>query len=164
MKLPFNTSINVNELKGLVNMEPGAPCPVIIADDINTIALFYAKSTWSEEQREELLDSSYAIKFHHCIYHTFGTPNDEVLSGHPYFQYGLGYYGFYEVENSDLIGRLKKINSIHPFYNAKSWEEFRHFILTFHDNTFECVAKSFEIKKENLPPHEYGLSLFKSFD
>ncbi len=67
----------------------------------------------------------------------------------PYYKLGLRSCSFYELKNSDLIKELEKIDQIHPYYNADKWKKFKHFILTFHDNMFECVAKEFEIREEN---------------
>ena len=58
-------------------------------------------------------------------------------------------YSIYELKNSDLIKSLQDIEKIHPQYNPKKWEMYRHFILTFHDNMFECIAQDFEIREEN---------------
>jgi hypothetical protein len=32
------------------------------------------------------------------------------------------------------------MNRVHPEHNASRFGSLRHFVLTFHDNTFECVA------------------------
>jgi hypothetical protein len=38
---------------------------------------------------------------------------------------------------------------VHPYYDPHKWEKYKHYILTFHDNMFECVAKNFEIREGN---------------
>ena len=58
-------------------------------------------------------------------------------------------YSFYELRDSDLIKSLQEIGEIHPNYNPKKWEMYKHYILTFHDNMFECIAKDFELREEN---------------
>ncbi|MDB5478377.1 MAG: hypothetical protein JWM96_872, partial [Alphaproteobacteria bacterium] len=34
---------------------------------------------------------------------------------------------------------------IHPYYSESKWEAKKHYILTLHDNMFECIAKEFEL-------------------
>jgi len=58
-------------------------------------------------------------------------------------------YSFYELKNSDLIKSLQDIEKVHSQYNPKKWEMYRHYILTFHDNMFECIVQDFEIREEN---------------
>jgi hypothetical protein len=36
------------------------------------------------------------------------------------------------------------MNSVHPYHRPARYEELRHFVLAFHDSTFECVAKSYD--------------------
>ena len=82
-----------------------------------------------------------------------GTPNDEVLHGHPLDGRGLHFYGAFSVENSDWIKELEAINSVHTHYNPEAWKNLKHFILCFHDSTFECVAEGFKVErwKATLP-------------
>ena len=38
------------------------------------------------------------------------------------------------------------MNSVHPYHRTERFEALHHFILTFHDSTFECIAASFTAK------------------
>jgi hypothetical protein len=76
-----------------------------------------------------------------------GTPNDEVLHGHPLDGRGLHVYGAFSVENSCWIKELEAINSVHSQYSPDAWKGVKHFILCFHDSTFECVARGFKVEK-----------------
>jgi hypothetical protein len=73
-------------------------------------------------------------------------PGNETLPGHPYYPFGLASYGFYEMKDSDLIIKLKNIDSIHPYHKAATWKRYKHYILTFHENMFECIAIGYEFK------------------
>lgn len=70
-----------------------------------------------------------------------GSPNDEVLEGHPLWGSGLEFYEAHEVKNSPWIKELMDINRVHDQFRESHWNEDRHFILTFHDETLECVAR-----------------------
>lgn len=143
-------NVIIKEIEGVIEMEPGAPCPVLVATDSSTSVSFYKLA---EDVMVDLSEIEiYTVIFDSCIYHQFGAPNDETLSGHPYYALGLGAYGFYEVENSDLIKHLERINSVHPYHNKSRWKEYSHYIITFHDNMFECVATGYNISVSTGTP------------
>jgi hypothetical protein len=35
------------------------------------------------------------------------------------------------------------MNSVHRYHRRDAFADHRHFILSFHDSTFECIAKSY---------------------
>jgi hypothetical protein len=37
------------------------------------------------------------------------------------------------------------MNSVHPYHDPKQFEELNHYVFTFHDSTFECVARGLEV-------------------
>jgi hypothetical protein len=72
-----------------------------------------------------------------------GYPNDEVLNAHPLYANGLGFYGFHIVENSPLIADLDRRNQVHERHVAGVYRKrFRHWIITFHDETLEVVTRN----------------------
>ena len=78
-----------------------------------------------------------------------GAPNDETLNAHPLYGRGLRHYEFAEVEHSPWIAELEQANRVHPRHSPESFADLRHFILPFHDSTFECVARSVEVVGES---------------
>ena len=70
-----------------------------------------------------------------------GSPNDEVLHGHPLWGSGLEYYRAHEVRNSPWITELMNVNRVHDSFDESRWSGTRHFVLTFRDETLECVAR-----------------------
>lgn len=44
---------------------------------------------------------------------------------------------------SRWIGEWEEANRVHNYHSPKEFADYRHFILQFHDSTFECVAKGF---------------------
>ena len=87
------------------------------------------------------------VTFEHPSTHLFGPPNDETFSGHRLAAKGLEPYGAFEVFNSEWIQQLEAMNAVHPRHDrARFLEGKRHLILTFHDSTFECVARGFRVE------------------
>lgn len=57
------------------------------------------------------------------------------------------------------------MNSVHRRHDPKIFEAFTHYIFTFHDSTFECVANSYDFTVENVgldDEHARTLQLFRS--
>jgi hypothetical protein len=68
-------------------------------------------------------------------------------------------FSFYELRGSDLIKSLQDIERMHPNYNYQKWEMYKHYILTFHDNMFECIAQGFEIREENTSLYDQATKM-----
>jgi hypothetical protein len=83
------------------------------------------------------------IRFKRCILTRFGYPNDEALSGHALWGRGLGVYGCYEVLRSSWLEDINSQNR-KPFPKFEGYDV-RHFVFTFHDSTFECLAEDLEL-------------------
>ena len=152
----------------------GAPLPHIIADDRKTF-LFYHISTGNHPYYREHLgqitekniqalyvlieqlnnvkvldekstDYIALVCFDLCRDFKFGGVNDEALSGHPLYKKGLEPYQMHEVKNSSWIKEMNKMNSVHPYHSDKLFENNKHYIFTFHDNTFECIADNYSVQ------------------
>ncbi len=142
--------MKLKEIKDVVSIDTGAPCPIVISADGVTAASFYKQSDDFDEhsfKENALNQSAYSVLFYGCMFSRFGTPSNECISGHPYYELGLRSFSFYELVDSDLIRDLIKINAVHPRHDKKIWDRFSHYILTFHDNMFECVAQKYEIRE-----------------
>jgi len=70
-----------------------------------------------------------------------GSPNDQVRRGHPLWGSGLEYDRAHEVRNSPWITELMNVNRVHDSFDESRWSGTRHFVLTFRDETLECVAR-----------------------
>jgi hypothetical protein len=89
------------------------------------------------------------VQFTGCLLTRFGTPNDEGRPEHPLYQHGLDDYALWEVQNSTWaeseMARARRSakriwgDSYDRVYEGQSWAT-RHFVATFHDSTFECLA------------------------
>jgi hypothetical protein len=80
------------------------------------------------------------VTFPSCLVSRFGYPNDEALAGHSLFKFGLGFYGVYEVINFSWDHELRLQNRI--AFPTVDMPKRRHFVVTFHDSMFECIAAS----------------------
>jgi hypothetical protein len=140
--------------QGLPPWSTGASLPTVVSADGSPTLVAYIvhepdpgfdgtnPRTVSPGSPDELIA---IIRFHHVQSIMFGTPNDEVLHGHPLYGRGLQFYGAHEVMESSWIRALMKINSVHGQFSPGRWASARHFILAFQDSTLECVATSVEV-------------------
>jgi len=119
---------------GIPTPDVGAPSPLVLSNDF-TVAVAFRTS-----------DSSTAIaRFRGFSAYLFGEPNDEALAGHPLADRGLEPYGSYLVSGSSWIAALERQNSVHPSHDPSRYAKLKHFIIAFHDSTFECAAESAEV-------------------
>jgi hypothetical protein len=77
-------------------------------------------------------DPCCVVVFSDAAFHQFGPPNDDDLDAHPLAQHGLRRYTAHEIENSSLVADA--------WGQASSSNGLRHFVITFQDSTYECVA------------------------
>ncbi len=144
----------VIEVTDIPQSSVGAPLPIIMSDEFITVVAFYLQDTpdnWdgisvcvvSAETNGEPLA---LVKFSHCYASMFGPPNDEAFVGHPLANRGLTPYGAFRIENSSWIRHLEKMNAIHIHHNPDRFWSRKHYVLSFHDSTFECVADGYTIE------------------
>lgn len=72
------------------------------------------------------------VNFSRCQATRFGYPNDEGRFADPVLRNLPGGYGIFEVRGSSWIASL---------LGNHSEGSYRHFIVSLHDSTFECIAK-----------------------
>ena len=139
----------VLELGDFPPMETGDPCPSVMSDQSRCVLGYGLRQNvdWNTTKVEEMEPQRVAVvQFNGYVSHIFGTPNEEVISGHPLRGRGLNQYGFFEVENSSWLRAMEKVNSVHERHDKEKFmSAFRHFIITFHDSTFECIARDYDI-------------------
>jgi hypothetical protein len=109
------------------NMEPGAPLPMLIADERHGVLVFRAVSDASNDDRSCVFEFVADIV-------KFGYPSDESLSSHRLYEKGLKFYSAGEVHDSTWIEELYSQEDQHN-------TQLRHVIVSFHDSTFECIAR-----------------------
>jgi hypothetical protein len=137
-----------------VKWDTGAPMPVLISG-LRTFVAFYLSihdplfDGTNPSIRDPRTDHGIGVvKFKGVTSVKMGSPNDEVLNGHPLWGSGLEFYQAHGVRNSPWIRELMEINRVHSGFHERNWSEMRHFILTFHDETVECVAREMVTRAE----------------
>jgi hypothetical protein len=79
-----------------------------------------------------------------CAQIRFGGPNDEAIEGHPLHGKGLAGYRAHEVVNSAWIEDAIRVNSVHPSHSDAPFRRLRHYVLLFHDEMLEALARGIE--------------------
>ena len=133
----------------------GAPIPIVISEELCTTVAFYGQTfdpDW-DGTTVRIIDANaddepiVIVRFSLCYAHQFGAPNDEAFEGHPLHERGLEPYSNFEIVNSSWLRQLEKMNSVHPYHDKESFlNEQRHFVLAFHDSTFECIARDYTVE------------------
>ena len=149
----------VVQLRDIPQSSVGAPLPRVVADEHACLVGFYLEThdpAWDGSyvrvvEPDTTDDPVAVVTFPLYCATMFGPPNDEAFVGHPLSSRGLAPYGAFEVIDSSWIRQLERMNSVHPSHRAERFAKLRHFVLAFHDSTFECVAPRYEITKHNGP-------------
>lgn len=143
----------VAELIDLPRSSVGAPCPIVLAGEHQLRVAYFLESTppgWDGRTARVVGPGSGGephaiVEFARPYASMFGPPNDEAFAGHPLASRGLHPYGAFEVRQSSWIRALERMNSVHPYHRPETFAALRHFILAFHDETFECVATGYSV-------------------
>ncbi len=139
MTLLGSSHDEVVPLAGVPDQSPGSPLPLVVADDVRLLLAYLVPEGGLDPF--DTNEQYGIVEFQSPYVHAFGPPSDETLHAHPLASRGLGRYGAYEVRRSSWVRRLEEFNRVHRRHDPKRFESLRHFVFTFHDNLFECVAK-----------------------
>lgn len=137
--------------------DSGAPLPHLLQSEHKTFLTYYVddvSSDWdgtSVEVNDPNSNQPHKIaivEWISCFGAVLGGLNDEAISGHRLWKKGLDgcVYGTAIVQNSSWVEEIRKSNSVHPYHKDATFSDLKHFILLFHDSTFECLAKSYNIE------------------
>src|SRR5262245_7316578 len=145
----------VIELETAPQSSVGAPNPIVLAGEHDVFLAYCAQDKsdgWdgtsvrivgTDTEGEQVA----VVSFRRCSAHMFGPPNDEAFDGHPLADRGLRPYGVFEIKGSSWVRKLERMNSVHPNHDKHRFMKGRkHFVFSFHDTTFECVAEGFAIE------------------
>lgn len=139
-----------------VAWDVGAPLPHLLMNDYRAFLSFYTRvvdPNWDgtyvtvKDPGGATTESLALVEFERCIAAKLGAPNDEVFAGHPLYGKGADSYTAQRVRNSRWLAEIEKIESVHRQYRPETWRTLEHYIFWFHDTTFECIAKSFEVER-----------------
>jgi hypothetical protein len=131
----------------------GAPCPMISASEQSLRLAYFVEdipSNWDGSTVSVIDENTNRepvalITFTRPKAHMFGPPNDEAFSGHPLASRGLKPYSVSEIRNSSWLRHLERMNAVHPYHKPELFLDYHHFVFSFHDTTFECISKGFQV-------------------
>jgi len=136
--------------------EPGAPAPLLAQSEHDCYLVFNAV------QEPGGAIGTGVVEAVGCDITRFGYPNDEAIAGHPLWARGLNPYAVSEVIHSSWVTQLDEQNRVaFPDYNRPPK---RHFIIAFHDSTFECVADELNARIVNVSREEAYAEIAKSLE
>ena len=144
------------ELESLPACNVGAPLPSIIGTEHYTALCYLAAQPMPDDwhgQYVNILDHNSGerpviiVEFKICADVRFGWfPDENTFSKHPLAPRGLHPYNAYEVTNSSWVRQLAQLEAGN---RDQALQSKRHFILTFHDTSFECVADDYSVRAMN---------------
>jgi hypothetical protein len=129
--------------------------PVLLQTDYFTFLTFNAMRRGADGKYHDA--GTAIVEIERCRITKFGYPNDEALPGHPLYHRGLSAYGVFEVRNSPWIRTLTEQNRVRFPSTPDSTKI--HFVISFHDSTFECIADSLKASLTTQPHAEVFASL-----
>lgn len=113
--------------------------PIILCDTRN----LYLKFNIENDDNNSII-----LKFKNYVIYKFGFSGHETIPYHKYSEYNITTSTFYNIKSSYWINELKNIATQHPRYDEKKWDSYNHFIITFEDEMFECIAEKYEVTNE----------------
>jgi hypothetical protein len=138
----------------------GAPCPQVFSNGHVTM-LTYLIDEPTTIDTVSPYESFGVVEFVRCHSHRFGIVNDEASDGHPLYGKGLQTYAAHEIENLKWISELKQIHKVHPQFDERRWTKYKHYLLFFQDEIFECIAEGYKIEKLTDSLDEINLDIIK---
>ncbi len=155
--LNFNKKEKVEKIAFEPKWSGGAPLPHLLQSELKTFLVYYMETidpNWDgtyvsvKDPSSDIKDSIGIVEWIACRGAILGGLNDEAISGHRLYDSGLkeGGCGAFIVKNSKWIEELRKGNSVHPYHKDEQFSKLNHYILLFHDTTFECIAESLKVE------------------
>lgn len=120
----------------LPEADAGAPSPAVAATEHGAAVAY-----WTADYEDPSERRVGVVVFHSAYDILFGPPSDETFHGHPLYPAGLRHYVFAEVLGSPWVAARERRNRVHPRHDPERFETLRHFVLPFHDSTFECLSR-----------------------
>lgn len=129
------------ELPNVPRPEVGAPCPVVFSKEGRLVLSYWVVD---EPPYPPTTAPLGIVQFHGPHMHSFGPPNEDTIEGHPLSSRGLYPYRVFRVDRSSLVRRLERMYVDREDQDPKGSDPLNHYIFTFQDSTFECVALDLE--------------------
>jgi hypothetical protein len=123
-------------------IDPAGAEPLVLVRGHSAAVVYQALATKCEHDVAAASDAIHYgwIIFEHPRAVTVGPPSDESLDGHPLYQHGLGPYRAHVVRDSPWPARLEAMEPDYSLGSSDKLRESVHYLLTFQDETFECLG------------------------
>lgn len=123
-------------------IDPVGAEPLVIVRGHSAAVVYQALDRECDHQADAASDAVHYgwIIFEHPRAVTVGPPSDESLDGHPLYQHGLGPYRAHIVEDSPWPAQLEAMEPNYSLGSSDKLRESIHYLLTFQDETFECLG------------------------
>ena len=131
----------------------GAPTPFVYSNGNKVFLTYIIADSESitediktlNETSDDCQENMALVEFDGATF-KYGVANDEVLNGLPLYGNGLEFYSAHIIEHSKWLKEIDAIHSVHPGYDPKRREDLRHFMLLFHDELLEVIARTFTVE------------------
>ncbi|HWQ46464.1 MAG TPA: hypothetical protein VN376_06330 [Longilinea sp.] len=123
--------------------DSATPVPQLLVNGSITVLIFDLHTTSTKNDGIERIA---VVRFHNCVSVRMGSPNSEALHNHPLRHKGLMQNTAHLVHASRWIAELESMNKGNSQLEQDSWKKLSHYIFTFRDGLFECVALSYNIE------------------
>jgi hypothetical protein len=159
-------SERVGRLDLHVQWSRGAPEPHLMQSESRAFLAFYLRESDVVEESagspardgaSKFVEPIGVVEWMRCVAVSLGPPNENGLDRDRRWHSGLGDVGPHaagEVSNSRWIADLNRLDRADPDDRTADFDRRRHFILGFHDSTFECVAYGFRVWTTAAPMDE----------
>ncbi len=141
-----------------IRWDMGAPLPHLLQAEGRAFLAFYLPDSepgWDGTMVQVVDPASPAsasigiVTWSPCRVAVLGPPNDEAITGHRLWERGLRDiepYSAAEVLNSAWIASHERANRVHRRHNPQRYASLRHYVLLFHDSTFECLVEGYTVQ------------------
>lgn len=147
-------------------INPGAPLLKIYSSDNRLYLVFYSDFNSIDEKTKmitPIITSKIAIiRFNRVLEYKYGLPNDELIFCHQLYKYGLESYSGFCLKDSPWIASTKELLSNHPYFSLSSIKDSKHFILSFKEGVFECIANRYDVKYVNGDMFDVSIKLIQN--
>jgi hypothetical protein len=89
------------------------------------------------------------LTFDRALVSKFGYPNDEALVGHPVLGAASIGYDVVEIHDSSWCASAERENRV--AFPKSDFRHIRHFAVSMHDSTFECLAAGIAVEVSRDP-------------
>ena len=155
----------VVELEAGCRPEAAVSGGLLVQSEDSAFFLFNAMSNGANQDGVHVPLGTAVMEFEGICTTLFGSPNDEGRPEHPLYRKGLGELGYAvcevlnsqwarrEAERGEATARRIWGSGYERAYRGHDWT-LRHFLVTCHESTFECLAKRFTVTISQEP---YGV-------